>query len=76
LRRNLSSPVTSPAIEKSYYLMFDDRIESFPVVRFMPQQFFIFPDGTYSGTLDIQEIRNQVSGLSARLPIDYSDSNR
>ena len=44
---------------------------SFPIMILLPQQFSIYPDGTYTGLLNVQEHRNSIIGLSARLPVEY-----
>ena len=74
-----SKPVTYKMIEKSDRTMFgsieQDRLlginKGFPVIMLFPQQFSIYPDGTYTETLIIQELRNHISGLSAMLPVEY-----
>ena len=67
-----SKSVTEKMIENSDQTMFN-YIERFPVIMLLTQQFSIYPDGTYTGILIIQELRNQISGLSAMLPIEYEN---
>ena len=66
-----SNPVTSSIIKDSYNRMMGTKY-SFPVLILLPQQIDIYTDGTYSGILSINEIRNRISGLSAMLPIEYA----
>ena len=66
-----SNPVTSSIIKDSYNRMMGTKY-SFPVLILLPQQIDIYTDGTYSGILSINEIRNRISGLSAMLPIEYT----
>jgi len=65
-----SKPVTEEMIENSYFSMFESD-ESFPVAMLPPQQFTVYPDGTYSGTLRLNMFRNQIIGLSATTPLEY-----
>ena len=67
-----AQPVTKEMIENSNNLMFVYKNETFPVLKFFPQQISIFADGTYSGKLEIQELRSRISGLSMKLPIEYA----
>jgi len=74
-----SKPVTDKMIDNSDKLMFksNEKLLGFdnkgiPVLLLLQQQFSIFPDGTYNGTLIIQEHQNQISGLSAMVPIEYN----
>ena len=47
--------------------------ETYPVVELLPQQFVIYPDGTYQGTLKMIERRNSIFGIVSKLPVDYAD---
>ena len=79
-----SKPVTEEMIENSYSTMFErlERIivgqhvkfqprDPFPIALLPPQQFTIYPDGTYSGILRLGMIENQILGLSATTPLEY-----
>jgi len=67
-----SKPVTDKVIKNSERTMYGWG-EFFPVSLLFEQQFSIFPDGTYNGTLILHELefRKQISGLSAMLPVEY-----
>ena len=67
-----SKPVTDKMFEDSYKTMFVSTNHEFPVVLLHPQQIYIYSDGTYSGNLDVSELRKRFVGLSARLPIEYN----
>jgi hypothetical protein len=65
-----SKPVTANMIKYCY----DDylRNDSYPIViELLPQQFIIYPDGTYSGILQTQVNRSYIFGLSTTLPVEY-----
>ena len=65
-----SKPITPQIIKNSY----DDlkRGDKLPIVmELLPQQFIIYPDGTYSGILQIQVYRSYIFGLSSILPVEY-----
>ena len=65
-----SNPVTNEKIKNSH-ISFDDRKELFPVMILLPQQFSIFPDGTYTGVIETMKVRGDLFGLSAILPLEY-----
>jgi len=64
-----SKPVTAKIIKKTYSLIIN-RLETFPLLILLPQQLTIYPDGTYSGILKIQEQRKSVTGLATMLPVE------
>ena len=69
--------VTEKLIENSYISMsvsYTVLNDNFPVVLLLPQQFSIFSDGTFSGVLRIRNLRNQITGLSAMLPVEYGNN--
>jgi hypothetical protein len=70
-----SKPVTNKMFEDSYRTMFVSTSHGFPIVLLHPQQITIYSDGTFSGIMDVSEIRNRIMGLSARLPIEYNTSD-
>ena len=64
-----SKPVTIKMKNSEYIL---NNNNSFPLLLLSPQQFSIFPDGTYTGTLIIQEYsKKTISGVSAMLPLEF-----
>ena len=44
-----------------------------PMVELPPQQITIYADGSYRGLLKIQENQRSLSGLSSKLPVEYTD---
>ena len=67
-----SKPVTARMIKDSYMVFMRD--EKFPIViELLPQQFIIYPDGTYSGNLQTQVNRSYIFGLSSILPVEYGN---
>ena len=66
-----SMPVNNRMIESVGYSMFAGN-EEFPVVKLLPQQITIFPDGTYKGLMKTEFIRDNISGLWAKLPVEYN----
>jgi len=65
-----SKPVTANTIQNSYSLIIN-RLMTFPLLILLPQQLTIYPDGTYSGLLKIQEQRKTITGLASMLPVEY-----
>ena len=45
-----------------------------PMTELLPQQITVYPDGSYTGLLEIREHQSSIFGLSARLPAEYGDS--
>jgi len=67
-----SKPVTTQMIQNSYRYLVSGG--TFPiVVELLPQQIIIYSDGTYSGTLQIQERRGYIFGLSSMVPVEYAE---
>ena len=66
----VSKPVTDAMIQNTYYTIFSSG-KTFPVMILVPQQLTVYPDGTYSGLLEIRELRDSIIGLSCMLPSDY-----
>jgi len=66
----VSKPVTAQMIENTHNTIFDWN-ETFPILILNPQQITVYSDGTFTGVLCIEELRNSITGLSAMLPIDY-----
>jgi len=72
LLMSFSMPVTSQTLQKSPLHV--SKGEKFPVlIDLLPQRLTIYPDGTYTGSLIIQEYKKSVSlsGLSSILPLEY-----
>ena len=63
-------PVSNFMIQDSYRDV-NAKDAVFPVMELLPQRITIFSDGTYSGTLKIQEHRNSIFGLSSKVPVEY-----
>ena len=66
----VSKPITDTMIQNTYYTVFSSG-KTFPVMILFPQQLTVYPDGTYSGLLEIRELRDSIIGLSCMLPSDY-----
>jgi len=65
-----SIPVTPQVIKGSYSDFIQGK--TYPIaIELRPQQITIFPDGSYSGNLRMQEVRGYIFGLSSMLPVEY-----
>lgn len=66
----IGSSVTNVMAEDLRELLFG-RGATFPIVQFTPFNITIFPDGSFSGMLRIQDIRESVLSLNALLPMEF-----
>ena len=67
----ISEPVTDRMIQNACNAIFDTG-GRYPVMILLPQQITVYPDGSYTGLLEIQEYRNSIIGLSTTLPLEYN----
>ena len=66
----LSRPVTLAMFSNPNRIFFG-RNERHPLVRLLPSDITIFPDGSYSGVLNIREYRGSILGLRTILPMEF-----
>ena len=65
-----STPVTARMIEHIQLIGFM-LTSNVPVVKLQPQQITVFSDGSYAGTLKMEEYIDSITRLSAMLPVEY-----
>ena len=51
------------------------RYVDIPILLLLPQQIYIYPDGSYSGLMNVQNLRKPITGLANMLPLEYVDKN-
>ena len=64
-----STPVTN-ITEEPHEMLFG-RGATFPLIQLLPLNITIYPDGSYSGLVHFNELRDTVLGLRAKLPIEF-----
>ena len=76
-RVNIEDPLFLVCLSKPVAELREKKVP-FPVMLGLsPQQFTIYPDGSYTGLLKMQEHRGNLmslSGLSAALPVEYAET--
>jgi hypothetical protein len=70
-----SKPVTEQMIKHSDEIT-DRSLKLFPTIQLNSQQITIYPDGTYSGILDIVDNMNRMTGVASMLPVEYDNNSQ
>ena len=69
----LSRPITPQMLEDPNRTLFGRRA-AYPIIKLLPLDIVIFSDGSYSGVWNISEYRGSITGLNAKLPIEFGMS--